>query len=428
MKSWKVLTAVFFAVVSSSLAQETWTQKFPAQGPPAGTAFMAYDSARQQVVLFTGCDTWVWDGNTWTQKLPATSPPARCGTGLIVYDSARSEVVLFGGSNPSTEFNDTWTWDGTNWTQKFPASSPPPRAGNGAAYDAAHQQVVLFGGVQNGPIFLGDTWVWDGSNWTQKFPAHSPSVRNNPAMAYDAARQQVVFFSGSPCVLCTTNDTWVWDGTDWTQKFPTTSPSARYDSAMAYDPAGQQVLLFGGFGPPWPFSNLGDTWTWDGTNWTQRFLSPSPAGRGIHGMAGDSVRLQVVLFGGGQYFATQFNDTWVWGTPLAAQVQPPINADGSSVFNAKRGVVPVKFTVTSDGSPTCDLPSATISLFRTSGGTPGMVNEDSYTIPADNGSNFRVSDCQYVYNLGTSHLGAGTYQVKISIGGAVVGTATFGLE
>jgi hypothetical protein len=145
-------------------------------------------------------------------------------------------------------------------------------------------------------------------------------------------------------------------------------------------------------------------------------------------MAGDSVHLQVVLFGGAQPFGTLFNDTWVWGTPFAAQVQPPINADGSSVFNAKRGVVPVKFTLTVGGAPTCDLPSATISLFRTSGGTPGVVNEGDYEMPSDDGSNFRVSGCQYIYNLGTSHLGAGTYQVKISIGGVVVGTATFGLK
>src|SRR6266705_6178254 len=106
MKTWGFLIAIFFAVVSSSLAQEpTWTQKFPAQSPPSPGAPMAYDSARQQVVLlFTGCgtvvggDTWVWDGNTWTQKFPTTSPPGRCGNNAIVYDSARSEVVIFGGS------------------------------------------------------------------------------------------------------------------------------------------------------------------------------------------------------------------------------------------------------------------------------------------------------------------------------------------
>ncbi len=115
-------------------------------------------------------------------------------------------------------------------------------------------------------------------------------------------------------------------------------------------------------------------------------------------------------------------------TVLSCTVQPPINPDGSSVFNSNRGVVPVKFTLTSEGAPTCDLPQATISLIRTSGTSPGPVNESSYTMSADTDSNFRISGCQYVYNLGSGSLGSGTYQVQINISGAVVGSAMFGLR
>ncbi|HEY6385579.1 MAG TPA: VCBS repeat-containing protein, partial [Candidatus Acidoferrum sp.] len=43
-----------------------------------------------------------------------------------------------------------------------------------------------------------------------------------------------------------------------------------------------------------------------------------------------------------------------------AQIQQPINADGSSVFNGKRGVVPVKFTLAAEGVPICTLPPANI--------------------------------------------------------------------
>lgn len=211
----------------------------------------------------------------------------------------------------------------------------------------------------------------------------------------------------------------------WTQKFPATSPSGRYATRMAYDAARQQVVLFGGANNPITLV-LGDTWVWDGVNWTQKFPATSPPGRHLHAMAYDDARTQIALFGG--YTGSFANDTWVWETSFTAQVQPPINADGSSVFNAMRGVVPVKFTLAVGGSPTCDLPPATISLFRTSGGTPGMINEGDYVMPADNGSNFRVSGCQYVYNLSTNLLGVGTYQMNISIGGVRVGTATFGLD
>jgi hypothetical protein len=112
----------------------------------------------------------------------------------------------------------------------------------------------------------------------------------------------------------------------------------------------------------------------------------------------------------------------------AARVQQPINADGTSVFSVRRGVVPVKFTLTQGGVATCDLPPATIAVTRTSGGTTGAVDESIYSGSADNGSNFRIDSCQYVYNLSASALGVGTYRVDILIDGQVVGSAVFALN
>jgi len=113
---------------------------------------------------------------------------------------------------------------------------------------------------------------------------------------------------------------------------------------------------------------------------------------------------------------------------FAAQVQQPINADGTSVFSVRRGVVPVKFTLTLDGVPTCDLPLATIAVYRTGTGGNQQIDESVYTGPADTGSNFRIDSCQYVYNLSASALGVGTYRVDIIINGQVVGSATFALR
>jgi len=47
---------------------------------------------------------------------------------------------------------------------------------------------------------------------------------------------------------------------------------------------------------------------------------------------------------------------------------------------------------------------------------------------ADNGSSFRIDDCQYIYNLSSSALGTGTYRVDITINGATVGSASFKLK
>ena len=97
----------------------------------------------------------------------------------------------------------------------------------------------------------------------------------------------------------------------------------------------------------------------------------------------------------------------------AGQVQPPINADGTSVFSSRRGVIPVRFTLTQGGVATCDLPPATIAVTRTGGGVTG---------------NFRIDNCQYVYNLNARVLGIGIYRVDILIDGQVVGSATFELR
>jgi hypothetical protein len=88
----------------------------------------------------------------------------------------------------------------------------------------------------------------------------------------------------------------------------------------------------------------------------------------------------------------------------------------------------VKFTLTVNGVATCNLPPATIALTRTAGGTTGSIDESVYTGSADTGSNFRISSCQYIYNLSASALGAGTYRVDIIINGQVVGSATFTLR
>jgi hypothetical protein len=122
--------------------------------------------------------------------------------------------------------------------------------------------------------------------------------------------------------------------------------------------------------------------------------------------------------------------TNVRSSPYKAFVQPPINADDSSVFSAKRGVIPVKFTLTQDDLPTCALPDATISLSRTAGGVLGSIDESTYSAPSDSGSDFRIDPtaCQYIYNLAVSALGIGTYRGNISINGIVVGHAVFALK
>jgi len=238
---------------------------------------MAYDSARQRVVLFGGSgstgnlgDTWEWDGSNWLARISLNYPSPRTGHAMA-YHAASQRVILFGGLGGSGNLGDTWEWNGTNWTHATPSVSPPGRADHAMAYDAARQRVVLFGGNSGGSAYLGDTWEWDGTNWTQLAPASSPPSRADHAMAYDEGRQRTVMFGGGyytasytvmahpglpgyfPPIYVTYTaptkwgDTREWDGTNWTQLTPASSPPARAKHAMAYDAPHQRIVLFGGY-------------------------------------------------------------------------------------------------------------------------------------------------------------------------------------
>jgi hypothetical protein len=117
-------------------------------------------------------------------------------------------------------------------------------------------------------------------------------------------------------------------------------------------------------------------------------------------------------------------------SPYAADVQMPVKADGSAVFNGNRGVVPVKFALRLDGAATCELPPATIAVARLTGESIGPISGATYELPADDGDHFRVdaASCQYSYNLAIATLAPGSYWTAISIDGVVVGTATFGIR
>ena len=255
----------------------------------------------------------------WTQQSPATSPSARWES-MTAYDAATGQVVLFGGySSSAIGLGDTWTYNGATWTQQSPASSPSARRLAPMAYDAATGQVVLFGGYTSAGV--GDTWTYNGTTWTQQSPATSPPARYGASMVYDTATGLVVLFggenSGSTAAL---NDTWTYNGTTWTQQSPATSPPSRYVSTMVYDAATGQVVLFGGNSGGG--TTFGDTWTYNGTTWTQQSPATSPTARYFSTMAYDPATAQVVLFGGSISNGTTLGDTWTYNGTTWTQQSP----------------------------------------------------------------------------------------------------------
>lgn len=324
----------------------TWTPHTQGGGPSARAYHaMAYDGARKNVVMFGGssptpADTWIWNGVTWSQPTVTTTPPTRAQTALA-FDAARGRVVMFGGSSTKS---DTYTWDGVNWTLSL-AVAPTGLDAHAMAFDGIRNKVILFGG-RSSSGFSQETREWDGAAWTTipigiATTPPTPTARYRHAMAHDDARGEIVMFGGQDSVTQYLADTWVWRGA-WRRLTPAMAPSARVSHAMAYDERRKVVVLFGGLAAG---VRSGETWEWNGITWTLVTTTNPPTARMRHVMTYDAARGVVVLFGGnaGTGLAAQMNDTWTWNgsswTQLVTTDRPSGRTGAALAYDRARGMV-----------------------------------------------------------------------------------------
>jgi hypothetical protein len=329
---------VFPVLLDPAIETAFWEEQLPKTSPPPRNGLaMAYDSARQKVVMFGGsgplADTWEWNGKDWTERCMAAPcnatgnvPPARAGHSMA-YDAAHARTVLFGGDTmPMSETQDTWLWDGVKWTAVCGTGCTPPpvRAWAALAYDERRSRTVLFGGNTWVSVTCGysmcpmaspyaDTWEWVGTTWNQVMPMTPPGASYALGMAYDSKQKVSVLFGGLNASAMTTNETWAWDGTNWAEACTAapcdaTLPPARSDFAMAYDSVRHKTVVFGGSGPSddtWE----SDTWEWDGAAWDLTTQGLSPPGRTDSAMVFDEATGSMLLFGG-EGATSALSDTW----------------------------------------------------------------------------------------------------------------------
>src|SRR5437588_1774835 len=327
-----------------------WTEQHPTLSPPPRySQAMAYDAKHQQVVMFSGCfescpamlsDTWTWDGSNWTLQPVLNAPPERAGASMS-FDSTTGVTVLFGGATPLSnsvnregiqDYNDTWIWDGSNWKQASPLTSPSGRQAAGMVFDATRGVTVLFGGYDDSQAALvdavrQDTWLWDGATWTQQQTTLMPERTQNPGLAYDPALSKIVLIGGfmfhmpsqfAPSgFLLYEKDTWTLDASGWT-RLQSTWPVERQAAAMAYDGATGAILMTGGLCLDSPLSiYCDDTWSWDGTRWSEQHPAHSAPFTFGALMAYHQAIKKVVMFTG---FPAS---TWTWDGADWTQENPP---------------------------------------------------------------------------------------------------------
>jgi cysteine-rich repeat protein len=298
----------------------TWTQLAGPHPTSSSTAAISYDTGRQKLVLaggdYGGAETWEWDKAGGWKQVATTGLPSRC-CATMAYDVALGKSVLFAGFGTDA-LADTWMWDGAQWTQPPPLPlAPTQRGSSGMAYDERRGEIVLFGGY-DGSITYADTWIWSlRGGWRQVASGSSPSARNGALMAYDRMRGEVVLFGGygGPALA----DTWTWDGTSWTQKFPAHVPPARDWCGAVYDDANQRIVIFGGYTTP-------STWAWDGTDWHDLAPPVSLPDETGQAFAYDVKRKRIVAFG---YYYTD-DRTWEFDGTTWADVSPAVSPPGRS--------------------------------------------------------------------------------------------------
>jgi len=252
-------------------------------------------------------DTWAWKNNAWTQKQAIGAPNNRYLTAMAYHPSTQLTVLYGGVAN-----NGTFTWDGTTWTNA--SNAIPGTIGyQGMAHDGnpGVDEVIMFGGWNNA-IALDTTWAWNGTTWTNKNPTNKPTARYHVKLAWDGSRNEIILFGGWDRTSAL-SDTWVWKDGDWTEKSPATVPPGRYDQAIGYDPVSEKIIMHGG----WTASATGpqvhgDTWAWDGTDWTEITATKALTPRSSHMMVTNTDDDELLLIAGFDYHFGEQDDTWRW--------------------------------------------------------------------------------------------------------------------
>lgn len=163
------------------------------------------------------------------------------------------------------------------------------------------------------------------AQWHQAAPTASPTARGGAGMAYDPSTGNLLMFGGDTGAFPSpaSNQTWSYNGTTWSQLTPTTSPTGRIGIELVHDSNRGVFVMFGSMNTTaMGGASINQHWEFDGTTWTQIFPTVTPGGRGSYGACFDSLRNKVVLYGGiaNSMFPIAESGTWEYDGTNWAQI------------------------------------------------------------------------------------------------------------
>jgi hypothetical protein len=319
------VTATSGRMYTYDTATHTWTAVTPVTPAVLPTCinegYLSYDTIKQRLVFFGGLcssgtsandEVWVWNGTTWAK---ITTDVRTRGIGqATAYDPLRGEIVTFGGSSfGDSQFNSVTARLRVNGVWSYAQSYVRPLSRSLAAMSTNPLQnnVVMFGGLDEYSFtYYLDFWGYRSGQWSVLSAANGPATCEAPLSAFDVDRNKLV-------LTCTASTIYEWDGATW-KSFTALkkTPSLRHFASMVYDAKLKKVVLFGGYESN---NYRNDTWTWNGTEWTELSISNKkrPPHRGLTSMWYDPLQQKTIVYGGlGRASinekVTRYSDMWAF--------------------------------------------------------------------------------------------------------------------
>ncbi len=338
-----------------------WMQRFPQNTPPRrAVQAMLYDTTRNRVVMFGGRqapadrdglptylnDTWVYKDDNWTRIESELSPSPRQFPAMA-YDSARDSIVLYGGNvlaedeESFTLIDDTWEFDGEQWIS---IGTGPKVAKPIMAYDPTLNQTFLIGLNETGTTTVMYRYDVASHTWTSVTPTAFPTCVNDGHMLYRERTGKLTFFGG----VCATNtpdgeEVWEWDnaGNKWTKLTLTAGFIRLAGQAVSYDPSRNEIVTFGGTVATGSVVSSG-THILRGNTWRLVLMNSRPAPRSLAPFETDAASNTIWLVSGldetSSFYHSELwgyrNGQWFEGPPVPAACEAALAA-----FDTDRGVL-----------------------------------------------------------------------------------------